>query len=104
MVLAEHYTKTNFGLTATTTETVRFQHPTTVTFRLVRGPVPFVAETFALSAADNGTVFRYEGERATDLGALGAWWGTQVASVWERTVNTSMTTIAAEAERRATGR
>ena len=81
MVLAEHYTKTSFGLTATTLETVRFERPNRVTFRLVRGPVPHVGETFELTPSGDETEFRYDGELATDLWAAGAWWGKQVASV-----------------------
>jgi len=101
MVLAEHYTKTSFGLTATTTETVHFERPSRVTFRLVRGPVPHVVETFELVPDGDRTELRYVGELGTDLWAVGAWWGDQVASVWERTVDASMARIAAEAERRA---
>src|SRR5262249_488873 len=44
MVLAEHYTPVHGGrLTATTLETVTFDRPHPVCFRLVRGPVPYVA-------------------------------------------------------------
>ena len=104
MVLAEHYTKTSFGLTATTTETVRFERATKVTFHLVRGPVPYVHETFRLAACDEGTELHYEGELGTDLWAVGAWWGSQVGPKWVRAVEGSMAAIAAEAERRATVR
>src|SRR5207244_13148326 len=40
MVLATHFTPLSAGLTATTVETVRFERPERVAFRLVRGPVP----------------------------------------------------------------
>ncbi len=103
MVLAEHYTKASFGLVATTTETVRFERPNRVTFRLVRGPVPLVEETFELVAAGDGTRFEYTGELATDLWSIGSWWGARVASVWERTVERSLDKIAAEAEGRHAG-
>jgi hypothetical protein len=44
MVLAAHYTTVG-RLTTTTLETVRFQRPHLIAFRLVRGPVPHVIET-----------------------------------------------------------
>jgi hypothetical protein len=41
MVLAEHYTPVHHGrLTAATLETVTFDRPLRIGFRLVRGPVP----------------------------------------------------------------
>ena len=42
-------------LTATTVETVTFDRPRRVAFRLVRGPVPHVTEEFMLSEHDGGT-------------------------------------------------
>lgn len=54
MVLAEHYTPVSGGLRATTTETVRFERPDRVTFRLVRGPVPYVVEEFTLTPSGGG--------------------------------------------------
>jgi hypothetical protein len=53
MVLAAHYTTTG-RLTTTTVETVRFQRPHLVTFRLLRGPVPHVLETFELANPNMG--------------------------------------------------
>jgi hypothetical protein len=100
MVLAAHYTPTG-RLTATTVETVRFERPQRVHFRLVRGPVPHVVETFELRSLPDGTTdFEYAGELGTDFGALGAWWGDLVAEKWERTVLESLDGIRAEAERR----
>jgi len=55
MVLAAHHTHLNKRLRATTVETVRFARPDLVAFRLVRGPVPGVTETFQLSATGTGT-------------------------------------------------
>ena len=102
MVLAAHYTPVFGKLTATTVETVRFEAPSLVAFRLVRGPVPHVVETFELAeAADGGTDFTYTGELGTDLWAVGAWWGDQVAASWERAVETSLAGVKDEAERRA---
>jgi hypothetical protein len=101
MVLAAHYTKTTFGLTATTVETVRFERPGKVYFQLVRGPVPAVSESFELVADGTGTLFHYTGELGTDLWALGSRWGDRVAAAWESAVASSVASITAEAERRA---
>ncbi len=102
MVLAAHYTPVLRRLTATTVETVRFEPPSLVAFRLVRGPVPHVVETFALAEApDGGTSFTYSGELGTDFWAVGAWWGDRVAASWERAVEHSLSGIKDEAERRA---
>ncbi len=100
LVLAAHFTRAGF-LTATTVETVRFERPHRVHFRLLRGPVPHVLETFELGpAADGGTDFEYIGELGTDFGPVGAWWGGVVADTWVRTVEESLEGIRAEAERR----
>jgi hypothetical protein len=48
MVLAAHRTPVRGRLVTTTVETVRFTAPATVDFRLLRGPVPYVVERFAL--------------------------------------------------------
>ncbi|WP_254711860.1 SRPBCC family protein [Streptomyces sp. TRM64462] len=75
MVLAAHRTPVAGGrLTATTVETVRFGRPERVDFRLVRGPVPVVTETFALSAQGRATRLEYTGELSSDLWAPGRWW------------------------------
>src|SRR5258708_7973932 len=57
MVLAEHFTPVALGLTATTLETVRFERPHRIGFRLLRGPVPYVTETYELRASPEGTDF-----------------------------------------------
>lgn len=100
MVLAAHFTDAGRRVT-TTVETVRFERPHRIDFRLVRGPVPHVAESFLLEPEDGGTRFRYTGELGTDLWAAGRWWGDRVARAWERAVRHSLDGIAAEAERRA---
>lgn len=100
LVLAEHYTSVG-PTVATTVETVRFERPAAVHFRLVRGPVPHVVERFELSERDGGTELHYEGELGTDLWALGSAWGRLVAAKWVETVQGSLDTIKAEAERRA---
>lgn len=101
MVLAAHRTPVRRGVVATTLETVRFQRPERVEFRLVRGPVPHVVEHFVLHPRHGGTTLEYGGELGTDLWALGGWWGEQVAGKWEAAVRSSFAAIAAEAERRA---
>ena len=67
MVLAAHHTAVGRKLSATTVETVRFERPARVTFRLVRGPVPHVTETFTLTETGGRTSFLYEGELGTDF-------------------------------------
>jgi hypothetical protein len=100
MVLAEHFTPVG-PLVAKTVETVRFERPERVHFRLARGPVPYVSETFELRETGDGTVLEYSGELGTDLWALGRLWGAATARVWEATVRSSLEAIAVEAERRA---
>jgi len=100
MVLAAHFTPVKCGVT-TTVETVRFARPERIDFRVVRGPVPHVIESFALVPVDGGTRLTWEGELGTDLWALGAWWGSRVAHSWERAVRSSLPAVVAEAERRA---
>jgi hypothetical protein len=70
MVLAAHFTPVG-RLIATTIETVAFERPHRVAFRLVRGPVPPVVESFALQRRDGGTLLVYTGELGTDLWRLG---------------------------------
>lgn len=103
MVLAAHFTPLSRFVT-TTLETVRFEPPSRVHFRLVRGPVPHVAEEFVLHETRAGTRFEYQGELGTDLWAVGGWWGDRVAAKWEAVVEESLATIKAEAERRARSR
>jgi hypothetical protein len=100
MVLAAHFTEVK-GRTTTTVETVRFDRPARIDFRLVRGPVPHVMESFVLSPIGSGTSLTWEGELGTDLWAVGAWWGDRVALAWEHAVKSSLQGVIAEAERRA---
>jgi uncharacterized protein YndB with AHSA1/START domain len=100
MALAAHFTGSG-RVTTTTVETVRFERPHRISFRLVRGPVPHVAETYELRAAGGATEFVYAGELGTDLWRLGEWWAGRVAPAWERAVATSLDAIQSEAERRA---
>lgn len=103
LVLAAHRTPA-YGLTATTVETVRFEPPERVHFRLLRGPVPHVVERFELREVAVGTEIAYEGELGTDLWALGALWGAAVARTWVATVAGSLAAVKEEAERRAARR
>jgi uncharacterized protein YndB with AHSA1/START domain len=101
LVLAAHYTPVAPGLTVTTVETVRFEPPHRISFRLVKGPVPHVLERYELRPSDTGTAFEYHGELGTDLWVLGAAWGDMVAASWEQTVEHSLDSVRADAERRA---
>jgi hypothetical protein len=101
MVLAAHRTQVGTKLVSTTVETVRFCPPDLVGFRLVRGPVPEVTETFRLSATSTGTRLDYSGEMGTDFWMLGRWTGRYAAAKWESTVLASLQGIKVEAERRA---
>lgn len=98
-VTAEHYTHIGRIVTSTM-ETVRFERPDRVEFRLVRGPVPHVVERFELREVEGGTELDYAGELGTGLWALGRWWGRAVGGKWEATVQGSLDSIKNEAERR----
>lgn len=101
MALAAHFTPLGRRLTVTTVETVRFERPDRVSFRLLRGPVPHLTETFELHRTDAGTELEYRGELGTDLWQLGSCWGAIVARPWTRAVKQSLSSIRTEAERRA---
>jgi len=100
MVLAAHHTDVA-GRVTTTVETVRFDRPERIEFRLVRGPVPHVSESFVLRETAGGTELIWEGELGTDFGALGGRWGAVVARSWERAVDSSIQAVTTEAERRS---
>jgi hypothetical protein len=100
VVLAEHFTPVG-PLVTTTLETVRFEPPERIYFRLVRGLVPYVLERFHLREAEAATDLEYSGELGTDLWAAGRWWGAMVAPRWEAAVRASLGAVKAEAERRA---
>lgn len=101
MVLAAHHTRVQKYLVSTTVETVRFSAPDQVAFRLVRGPVPEVTETFQLSTTQTGTRLDYSGQLGTDWWGLGRWAGRYAAARWESTVRASLEDIKIEAEHRA---
>lgn len=102
MVVAAHRTKVG-RFTAVTVEAVAFVRPTEIRFRLLRGPVPYVAERFDLREAHGGAVteLEYTGELGTDLGWLGARWGDLVARYWERAVESGLAGIKRSAEEAA---
>jgi len=104
LVLAAHRTPIRGRLEAVTVETVHLQRPTRVDFRLVRGPVPHVVETFDLQPVGVGTQLTYTGELGTDLWAIGARWGDLVADRWEAAVAETLEAVRVEAERRASNR
>ncbi len=99
LVLAAHRTKAG-RLTTVTVETVSFERPERIGFRLVRGPVPFVLEQFSLTSIADGaaTELAYAGELGTDGWAMGALWGRSVARHWERTVAGSLEALRSSAE------
>jgi hypothetical protein len=103
LVLAAHRTSVGRGLVAITVETVRFSPPERVEFRLVRGPVPHVVESFHLHDV-GGTRLDYSGELGTDLWAVGRFWGDQVARRWEGAVAASLDQVKTAAEARAARR
>lgn len=101
LVVAAHRTPTAGGLAAVTVEAVGFRAPEEVTFRLLRGPVPYVTERFALEEVDGRTRLRYEGELGTDFWAAGAAWGRIVRRIWVRTVERSLADVRQRSEARA---
>lgn len=104
MVLAAHRTPVRGELVATTVETVRFERPGAVHFRLLRGPVPHVIERFELTKDGDASLFHYGGEMETDLWALGRWWGDLVARRWDEAVRESVADITRIAQERAAHR
>ena len=103
LVLAAHHTQT-YGLTATTVETVRFERPERVHFRLVRGPVPHVVEQFVLHETEAGRELEYRGELGTDLWAAGRALGRGRREDVGGDGPWSLESVRVEAERRATPR
>ena len=101
LVLAEHFTHVCGGMTTTTVETVRFERPRRIYFRLLRGPVPYVVETFELEPSNTGTTFTYTGEMGADFWGLGRWWANKVAGPWDSAVEASLASVKEEAERQA---
>ena len=103
MVLAAHRSAVGSGLTTVTVETVTLEPPSRMGFRLLRGPVPHVIETFGFDVTAEGTRLSYGGELGTDLWRLGQAWGDLVTGSWVDVVRDSMAAIKTESERRAQG-
>jgi hypothetical protein len=99
MVLAAHHTPSS-RFTTTTVETVTFEPPGRVVFRLVRGPVPHVREQFRLAELEGGrsTELRYDGELGSDGWWPGAAWGRLISARWEATVADSLAELRKAAE------
>lgn len=100
LVLASHRTRVG-PLTATTVETVSFARPQSISFRLVRGPVPHVVERFELAERDGSTELLYTGELGADLWLFGRVWGAIVARSWIGAVSGSLESVRESAERSA---
>lgn len=102
LVVADHFTPI-FGqrLFATTRETVAFERPARVSFRLLSGPVAGVEEDYLLEPADGGTRFTYRGALWSNLLIGASVWARLNARTWNDVVRHSLSDIAAEAERKA---
>src|SRR6266567_1388015 len=50
-----------------------FERPERIDFRVVRGPVPYVVESFVLEPVEDRTRLTWEGELGTDFWTLGTW-------------------------------
>jgi hypothetical protein len=104
LVVAAHHTRLS-RFTSTTVESVRFQAPERISFRLLRGVAPSVTEEFTFEETDGGTAFRYRGELAIDFWVLGRMAGRRlVAPTWERVVRRHMAHVKEIAEGRGNGR
>jgi hypothetical protein len=101
LVVAAHYTKVHF-YTARTVETVEFEPPGRVSFKLLAGPVPHAVEHFILEETGGVTELRYGGELGIDfffLGRLaGRYW---VGAQWERAVREHLEDVKGQAEQLA---
>lgn len=101
LVVADHFTPIVGGrFVVTTRETVGFDRPERIRFRLLSGPVANVTEEYRLTAIDSGTTLVYSGELASALPVLGSWWARTNATTWVEVVRRSLTDVRSEAERR----
>jgi hypothetical protein len=102
LVVADHFTPLLGGrLIATTRETVAFEFPRRIAFRLLSGPVAGVQEEYLLEPAEDGTRFTYQGSLWSNLRVGAAPWARLNARTWTDVVSASLSDIATEAERRA---
>ena len=101
LVVADHYTPILGGrFVVTTRETISFEPPHRIAFRLLSGPVAAVEEEYLLAGTDSGTEFTYRGTLASNLPFLGGWWARANARTWTAAVRASLDEVAAEAGRR----
>jgi len=101
MVLAAHRTPVGSGLTAVTVETVTLDPPNQMGFRLLRGPVPHVIETFTFDETRRrDPVQLHRRARHRPLAARPGL-GDLVARSWVHVVRDSMAAIKTGSERRA---
>jgi hypothetical protein len=90
LVIASHFSRLA-GYTAETVEAVRFERPSRISFRHLRGPVPHAVESFELFEEPDGTRLEYEGEIGLDWWFVGRWaarWW--VVPTWDRVVGASL--------------
>ena len=103
LVVAAHHTRLRTH-TSTTVESVRFEGPSRISFRLLRGVSPHVVEEFVLEDEGGVTRFRYSGELAMDFWAVGKLAGRHlVKPTWERVVARHIDQVKGAAEERARG-
>lgn len=101
LVVAAHHTRLSL-LTSTTVESVRFERPERIAFRLLRGVSPSVTEEFAFRATDHGTLMQYNGELAMDFWVVGWLAGRLLVKPgWERVVRRHLEDVTRLAEDRA---
>ncbi|HEY3211567.1 MAG TPA: SRPBCC family protein [Actinomycetota bacterium] len=100
LVVAAHHTRLSL-LTSTTVETVRFEAPDRISFRLLRGVAPSVTEEFTFEETDAGTVMAYRGQLAMDFWVFGRVAGRfLVKPTWEKVVRRHLGDVKAIAEER----
>lgn len=101
LVVAKHSTRLSL-FTSSTVESVRFETPERISFRLLRGLAPSVAEAFTFEETDAGTVMSYRGELAMDFWILGHVSGRfLVKPTWEKVVRRHLGEVKAMSEERA---
>lgn len=109
MVVARHVSRVSlFGritYSAATVETVRFEEPHRISFRHLRGPVPYAQEEFSLDDRGESTLLTYRGELGIDFWGLGRLAGEHwVVPEWLDQVGAHLSEVKAGAERRAAAR
>lgn len=104
MVVAAHHTRLSL-FTSTTVESVRFEAPDRISFRLLRGVAPSVTEEFTFEETDTRTVMGYRGQLAMDFWILGRIAGRfLVKPTWEKVVRRHLDDVKAISEERARSR